>query len=207
MGRMDETTVPEDSEVTDVLTTPEEWRRFLERYDERYMRSEASDQELVDLLDEDQLDLLEEDGRLEQWLGEAPAREEELAAAEERLGVRFPPSLRGFFLASNGWKRVKGWVDLVQPCSEVAWMRDSGAGPDLIQIYGEDPDNDDYVQLFRRSVEVAAGEDLWLLDPTDAGPDGEWAAYLFTPKYGDLQEFSSFSELFHDGYEDMEDDE
>ncbi|MFD3956241.1 MULTISPECIES: SMI1/KNR4 family protein [Streptomyces] len=207
MGRMDETTKPEGSEVTDVLTTPEEWRRFLERYDERYMKSEASDRELVDLLDEDQLDLLEEEGRLEQWLGEAPAREEELAAAEERLGVRFPPSLRGFFLASNGWKRVKGWVDLVQPCGDVAWMRESEAGPDLIQIYGEDPDNDDYVQLFRRSIEVAAGEDLWLLDPTDVGPDGEWAAYLFAPKYGDLQEFSSFSALFHDGYEDMEDDE
>ncbi len=86
---------------------------------------------------------------------------------EERLGVRFPPSLRGFFLASNGWKRVKGWVDLVHPCGDVVWMRDSDAGSDLIRIYGEDPDNDDYVQLFRRCVEVAAGEDFWLLDPTD----------------------------------------
>ena len=26
----------------------------------------------------------------------------------------------------------------------------------------------------------------------------------FAPKYGDLQEFSSFSALFHDGYEDMD---
>ncbi|MFJ9569216.1 SMI1/KNR4 family protein [Streptomyces bacillaris] len=203
MSRMDETTKPEDSEVTDILTTPEEWRRFLEQYDERYMKEEASDRELADLLDEDQWDLLEEEGRLEQWLGEAPAGEQELVVVEERLGVRLPPSLRGFFLASNGWKRVKGWVDLVHPCGDVVWMRDSDAGSDLIRIYGEDPDNDDYVQLFRRCVEVAAGEDFWLLDPTDVGPDGEWAAYLFTPKYGDLEEFSSFSALFHDGYEDM----
>ncbi|MFJ9259579.1 SMI1/KNR4 family protein [Streptomyces bacillaris] len=203
MSRMDETTQPAGSEVTDVLTTPEEWRRFLEQYDERYMKEEASDQELADLLDEGQWDLLEEEGRLEQWLGEAPAGKQELAAAEERLGVRFPSGLRGFFLASNGWKRVKWWVDLVHPCGEVVWMRDSDAGSDLIRIYGEDPDNDDYVQLFRRCVEVAAGEDFWLLDPTDAGPDGEWAAYLFTPKYGDLEEFPSFSALFHDGYEDM----
>ncbi len=61
---MDETTQPEDSEVTDVLTAPEEWRRFLEQYDERYMKEEASDRELADLLDEDQWDLLEEEGRL-----------------------------------------------------------------------------------------------------------------------------------------------
>ncbi|NEE61097.1 SMI1/KNR4 family protein, partial [Streptomyces sp. SID8455] len=65
----------------------------------------------------------------------------------------------------------------------------------VIRIYGEDPANDDYVQLFRRSIEVAGGDDFWLLDPTSAGPDGEWAAYLFAPKYGDLQEFSSFSAL------------
>ncbi|MEU1322797.1 SMI1/KNR4 family protein [Streptomyces microflavus] len=204
MTRMDETTKAADSGVTYALTTPEEWRGFLERYDERYMKNEASDQELADLLDEDEWDLLEEEGRLERWLGEAPFPEDELAAAEERLGVRFPPSLRGFFLASNGWKRVKGWVDLVHPCGEVAWMRDSDAGSGVIRIYGEDPANDDYVQLFRRSIEVAGGEDFWLLDPTSAGPDGEWAAYLFAPKYGDLQEFSSFSALFHDGYEDMD---
>ncbi|MFI8161503.1 SMI1/KNR4 family protein [Streptomyces microflavus] len=204
MTRMDETTKAADSGVTDTLTTPEEWRGFLGRYDERYMKNEASDQELADLLDEDEWDLLEEEGRLEQWLGEAPSSDEELAAAEELLGVRFPPSLRGFFLASNGWKRVKGWVDLVRPCGEVAWMRDSDAGSSVIRIYGEDPANDDYVQLFRRSIEVAGGEDFWLLDPTSAGPDGEWSAYLFAPKYGDLQEFSSFSALFHDGYEDMD---
>ncbi|MFJ7061537.1 SMI1/KNR4 family protein [Streptomyces griseobrunneus] len=199
---MEETAKAEGSGVNDVPTTPEEWRGFLERWDERYMKNEASDQELADLLDDDQWDLLEE-GRLEQWLGEAPSSEEELAAVEERLGVRLPPSLRGFFLASNGWKRVKGWADLVHPCGEVAWMRDSDAGSDLIRIYGENPANDDYVQLFRQCIEVAAGEDLWLLDPTAVGPDGEWTAYLFAPKYGDLQEFSSFSALFHDGYADM----
>ncbi|MCX4654307.1 SMI1/KNR4 family protein [Streptomyces microflavus] len=204
MTRMDETTKAADSGVTDTLTTPEEWRGFLERYDERYMKNEASDQELADLLDEDEWDLLEEEGRLERWLGEAPSPEEELAAAEERLGARFPPSLRGFFLASNGWKRVKGWVDLVRPCGEVTWMRDSDAGSSVMRIYGEEPANDDYVQVFRRCIEVAGGEDFWLLDPTAVGPDGEWTAYLFAPKYGDLQEFSSFSALFHDGYEDMD---
>lgn len=193
-----------ETEATDVLTTSEEWRAYLGRYDERYLKSLASDQELVDLLDESELEVLEEEGRLERWLGEKAASEEAVVAAEGRLGVRFPPSLRGFLQASDGWPRVSGWVDLVYPCGRISWMRDSDAGASLIPLYSEDADHDDIVQLFRRSVEVAGGEDVWLLDPTDVGPDGEWAAYLFTPKYGDLEEFTSFSALFHDGYEDME---
>lgn len=187
-----------------VLTTSQQWRGYLGRYDERYLKNVASDQELVDLLEESELEVLEEEGRLERWLGEEPASQEAVVAAEERLGVRFPPSLRGFLLASNGWPRVSGWVDLVYPCGRISWMRDSDAGASLIPLYGEDADHDDIVQLFRRSVEVAGGEDVWLLDPTDVGPDGEWAAYLFTPKYGELDEFTSFSALFHDGYEDMD---
>ncbi|MFD8378464.1 SMI1/KNR4 family protein [Streptomyces sp. NPDC059679] len=201
---MNNTNAANEAAETAVLTTPQAWREFLGRYDERYMNNHASDQELVDLLEEDELEVLEEEGRLERWLGEEPASEVAVVAAEERLGVRFPPSLRGFLLASDGWTRVSGWVDLVYPCGRIGWMRDSDTGARLIQIYSENADNDDYVQLFRRSVEVAAGEDVWLLDPTDVGPDGEWTACLFTPKYGDVQEFPSFSDLFHDGYEDMD---
>ncbi|MEV0698299.1 hypothetical protein AB0I53_10305 [Saccharopolyspora sp. NPDC050389] len=47
------------------------------------------------------------------------------------------------------------------------------------------------------SLDVAEGEDFWLLDPAEASPEGEWAAYLFEPKYGELAKFASFAELFH----------
>jgi hypothetical protein len=201
---MSETYESDEAAPAPVLTTPEDWRGYLGRYDELYLRSDASDQEIADLLDEDEVAALEEGAGIGRWLGEEPAREETVAAAEQRLQVRFPPSLRAFLLASDGWMRVSGWVDLVYPCARVAWMRDTDAGASLIQLYGEDPDNHDYAALFRRSVQVAGGEDVWLLDPSDTGPDGEWAAYLFTPKYGDLEEFTSFAALFHDGYEDME---
>ncbi|MFE7031435.1 SMI1/KNR4 family protein [Streptomyces sp. NPDC057621] len=193
-----------EAAVTAVLTTPEAWRGYLRRYDELYLRNRASDQELFDLLEEDEVEALDEGGRLERWLGEEPAQDETVAASEGRLGVRFPPSLRGFLLASDGWIRVSGWVDLVYPCARIEWMRDTGAGASLIPLYGEEFDNDEYADLFRRSMEVAAGEDVWLLDPTDIGPDGEWAAYLFTPKYGDLRKFTSFATLFHHGYKAME---
>lgn len=202
-----ETTEPGQNEVAGTPTTPEEWRVFLERYGELYVKVRADEEELVDLLDEDQLEALDQDERVEPWLGEAPAREEALAASEERLGVRFPPGLRGFFLASDGWQHLDGWVDRVHPCDRVVWMRDSEAGGRVIDIYASIPGNEETVELFRRSIEIARGEDFWLLDPTVVGPDGEWAAYEFTPKYGDTTEYPSLSALFHSGYASMEEDE
>ncbi|MGW6027211.1 SMI1/KNR4 family protein [Streptomyces sp. NPDC055099] len=203
---MSETTEPEDNEVAAVLTTPQAWRDFLERYSELYVKVRADEEELDDLLDEDQHEALDQGGHVELWLGEAPAREEALAAAEERLGVRFPPSLRGFFLATDGWKRLDDHVDGVHPCGRVIWMRDSEAGSRVIETYASIPGNEDDVQLFRRSIEISRGEDFWLLDPTDAGPDGEWAAYEFAPKYGDTTKHPGFSALFRSGYENMEED-
>ncbi|GAA3870115.1 SMI1/KNR4 family protein [Streptomyces sedi] len=204
---MSETTTSAENEVAGVPTTPEEWRAFLERYGELYARVRADGDELVDLLDDDQLEVLERGGRVQPWLGETPAREEALAAAEERLGVRFPPGLRGFFQASDGWTRLEGYVDGVHSCGRVVWMRDSEAGGRVIATYDSIPGNEDEVLLFRRCVEIARGEDYWLLDPTDVGPDGEWAAYEFAPKYGDTTEYPSFSALFHSGYASMEEDD
>ncbi|MFF0195374.1 SMI1/KNR4 family protein [Streptomyces anulatus] len=207
MSGMSETTAPEENEVAGVLATPEEWRVFLKRYGELYVKVRADDDELVDLLDDDQLEALDQGERVELWLGEAPAREEALVASEERLGVRFPPSLRGFFLASDGWTHLDAWVDGVHSCGSVVWMRDSEAGGRVTDTYDSITGNEDDVQLFRRSIEIARGEDFWLLDPTDVGPDGEWAAYEFAPKYGNPTRYPSFSALIRSGYESMEEDE
>ncbi len=208
MTGMSETTGPEENEVAAALTTPEEWRAFLERYGELYVKVRAEEEELADLLDDDQLEALDEGERVQPWLGAAPAREEALVTSEERLGVRFPPSLRGFFLASDGWRCLDDeWVDEVHPSGHVVWMRDSEAGKRVTEVYDSIVGNEDDVQLFRRSIEIARGEDFWLLDPTDVGSDGEWAAYEFAPKYGDTTKYPSFSALFHAGYTSMEEDE
>ncbi|MFI1397939.1 SMI1/KNR4 family protein [Streptomyces sp. NPDC020681] len=174
--------------ATPLLTTPQEWRSYPRGYGELYLRT----------ANEYQRASLEREREVTRWMGEDPAAEAAVSAAEYRLGVQFPRSFHTFLLTSDGWSGVGGWVDLVYPCERVSWMRDNDGGGDLIDLYGEDSDQDnDYVQLFRRSLEVASGEDIWLLDPTDTGPNGEWAAYLFEPKYGELEEFASFAELFH----------
>ncbi|WP_218157459.1 SMI1/KNR4 family protein [Saccharopolyspora shandongensis] len=167
-------------ESAPALTTPQEWRGYLREYNELYLRAAEDDE-----LDSGQ-----------NWMGNEPAAEETVLAAEKRLGVRFPPSYRAFLLASDGWNGVGGWIELIWSCERIPWMRDTGGGANLIDLYGEDPD-DEYAVLFRRSLDVAEGEDFWFLDPAEVGPEGEWAAYLFEPKYGELKEFASFAELFH----------
>ncbi|MFD5453912.1 hypothetical protein [Streptomyces olivaceus] len=77
-------------------------------------------------------------------------------------------------------------------------MRDSDDG-----FYDSLPNNEDGVALFRRCIEVGHGEDFWLLDPTDVGPDGEWAEYEFPPGAGVEKKYLNFFELFHNGYKKM----
>ncbi|MEV0083869.1 SMI1/KNR4 family protein [Saccharopolyspora sp. NPDC050642] len=172
-------------ESTPALTTPQEWRDYLREYNELYLRTEGEYQR-VDLGSEQEA---------ARWMGHEPATEEVVLAAERRLGVRFPPSYRAFLLASDGWDGVGGWIELIWSCERIPWMRDTRGGADLIDLYGEDPD-DEYAVLFRRALDVAEGEDFWFLDPDDVGPEGEWAAYLFEPKYGELKKFAGFAELF-----------
>lgn len=204
---MTDTHEPAEKEVAGSPATPQQWRVFLDRYGELYVKLHADDEGLAALLDGDQLEALDQGGRVKAWLGQAPAREEVLAASEERLGIRFPPSLRGFFLTSDGWTRLDGHVDDVHPCDRVVWMRDSEAGARVIETYASIPGNEADVELFRRSIEIGHGEDFWLLDPADVGPDGEWAAYEFTPKYGDTTDYPSFSALFHSALESLEEED
>lgn len=178
-------------------TTPQEWRPFLQKHGDLYLRT----------ANEYTRPRITAEQWRTRWLGRDPAAEEEIAAAERRLGLRFPPTLRGFLLTSDGW-HGGGTVDEVHACAEIDWMRDNGDGPDLIEIYGfgvpEDYEPDDGevvpVQLFERALAVGTGDgEHWLLDPTQAGPDGEWPAYAFASGDGFLEEFTDFAALFRDG--------
>ncbi|WP_280458824.1 SMI1/KNR4 family protein [Nocardia carnea] len=182
------------------LSTPQQWRDFLRDHGALFLRT----------ANEYQRPYLDPEQVATGWMGRAAATENSIAAAERRLGVRFPPTYRSFLLASDGWDGVGGWVSVVWPCAEIYWLRDSESGQDLIEVYTEveqetlekqgvaEPDEEKLSLLFGRALAVAEGEDFWLFDPTETGPNGEWPAYLFTPKYGELEQFGSFSALFHD---------
>ena len=54
----------------------------------------------------------------------APATQAQIAHEEARLGVRLPPSLRSFYLHSNGYGRVGDFIWAVRPVEHIGWMRD-----------------------------------------------------------------------------------
>ena len=54
----------------------------------------------------------------------APASESQIAREEARLGVRLPPSLRSFYLHSNGHGVVGNFIWSVRSVEQVGWLRD-----------------------------------------------------------------------------------
>ena len=164
--------------TTPQLTTPPEWLSYLREYSELGVRAGQY---------------------ARSWMGHQPAAEEAVATAEQRLGVQFPPSYRSFLLTTDGWDDAGCWVDLVYSCADICWLRDTDEGHEFIDIYGAlDVRNDEYVAVFQRALKVTNGEDFWFLDPTENGPDGECAAYLFRSQYGQLERFASFAGLWHE---------
>lgn len=128
-------------------------------------------------------------------LGCAPASEQRLAATEQRLGARLPPSLRGFLMVSNGWDPVPGigWMPAISACEEIDWFRSTHR--EFIDAYleGGDRGPDDF---FLNTLSLARGEDTVLLDTRRVCADGEYEAYVFAVAFGHLDEpCASFSAL------------
>lgn len=161
--------------------TPAQWRLYLSDYDERYL-GDSPERIGPDLSHEDR-----PAGRL----GRAPASEVRLAATERRLGVPLPPSLRGFLMASDGWRPVpgSGWMPSISSCEEIDWLRNThesfvaaylrGAGGGGVR--GAD-------DFYLRALSLARGEDTVLLDTRHVSADGEYAAYAFALAFGHLDE-------------------
>src|SRR5262245_61372653 len=113
------------------------------------------------------------------WQGQAsapdqpsatPATEEQIAREEARLGVRLPPSLRSFYLQSNGYGQVSNFIWSVRSVEQVGWLRD--LVPHLYDIVWEED------EAVARCLVVSGESDAawWLLDPGDIDDRGEWRA-------------------------------
>jgi len=107
-----------------------------------------------------------------EWLPSvfAPATEAQIASEEARLGVRLPPSLRSFYLQSNGHGVATSFIWAVRSVEQIGWLRD--VVPHLYEIYEEeDP-------AIARCLVVSGEADAswWLLDPGEVDARGEWRA-------------------------------
>ncbi|AEW92795.1 putative glucan synthasis protein [Streptantibioticus cattleyicolor NRRL 8057 = DSM 46488] len=165
------------------LRTVEEWRAYLSDYSADIIRV-TQGRELWNVSDEQ---------RAAGWLGYEGASEERLAALEERLGTRLPPSYRAFLGASDGWLRLSSFMWEMRTTDTVAWLTETDAA--LADFYDED---DEEGAVLGRSLLISQEGDAqyWLLDPGDVSDDGEWAAYIWASWYPGLGErHASFAEL------------
>lgn len=166
--------------------TLDEWRDFLTGYSDDYLR----------LADEEELELLDEDQRENRWLGYEAASVAAVDAAEERLGVRLPPSYRHFLLTSDGWRDPDPELYELLKVGEIGWFSESKPG--LLDSWSE-AGLEDVVEQVKQCLLLSEPSDCavyWLLDPTKIGPDGEWTAYEWAPGDGsDPSPYPSFGAL------------
>jgi hypothetical protein len=132
-----------------------------------------------------------EEARQSGWLGFPPADERTIQYHEERLEVAFPPSLRSFYAATNGWRTTGYSIYNVLPVEQVGWVRDRE--PDLYSLgemaetedrdWPKDPDGSrrgayrfEQGTRVKRAIALSSEGDsaTWLADPFAPDSDGEW---------------------------------
>lgn len=176
-------------------STVTEWRKFLSDYSLNFLNS--------DYLRTAELDgraqhMLSESQREAGWLGYAPASEDAIVAAEERLGVRLPPTYRNFLLTSNGWSSI-GEMDLLK-VDEIGWF------PDLVEPWLLEAWSSPEMEFFAEELEIikrcllisndGGGGVYWLLHADSVRENGEWTAYAWWPgSAGELEDNDTFAAL------------
>ncbi|AEW92825.1 MULTISPECIES: SMI1/KNR4 family protein [Streptomycetaceae] len=189
------------------LLTVTEWRQFLGDYSSTflnsgYLREAESEGRAKYMLSRTQ--------RKAGWLGYEPASEEAVLAAEERLGVRLPPTYRNFLLTSNGWKSI-GELDLLT-VDEIGWFPD--LSPQVFEWWSS-PDTEfsaENLEVLKRCLLISndngGSGGNWLLHADGVGEDGEWTAYEWWPgEGGDPEPYDNFSVMAADAVDNFVADE
>ncbi|GAA2480143.1 SMI1/KNR4 family protein [Streptomyces thermolineatus] len=133
-----------------------------------------------------------------------------IAAAEERLGRRLPPSYREFLAVSDGW-HVDQTAGVYQlgGAADIDWFRDPfGMTPLYEENLGDDPREEEVLLagMWRRALRLETDSDMSyaLLDPGDVDEDGEWALYLYKGWGGEWPDrypsFRAYMEAMYRGF-------
>jgi cell wall assembly regulator SMI1 len=152
------------------------------------------------------------------WFGHPPASEEQIAAAETRLGVVLPPSYRQFLAFSNGWRTATRFIYRLWPVEQIEWYgirrrelleaeekwrrQYSIVLPPVSDAeyftYGRGQDSAAYrPEYVPRCLEISdVGNDaVVLLNPQVRTPDGEWEAWFMASWLPGANRYRSFWEL------------
>src|SRR5688500_671018 len=68
------------------------------------------------------------DAQTSRWVGYPPATDDEIGAAEQRLGCMLPPSYKTFLKITNGWPFVSDSVRRLLPIQSVRMLNESQPG-------------------------------------------------------------------------------
>ncbi|MGW0832063.1 SMI1/KNR4 family protein [Streptomyces prunicolor] len=156
-------------------STAFDWWTFLLRWSEEWADS---------LPDDEARGEADEAARRTRRLGFPPASAERIAAMEERLGRRMPPSYREFLEVSDGWRHAGGFVTLLAGTEDARWhTNESGLADEFEEYLDEDssPEERRQADLWRRALQLDVESDVTyiLMDPEDVDEDGEWAVYTW----------------------------
>ncbi|MER5202547.1 SMI1/KNR4 family protein [Streptomyces sp. NPDC002825] len=171
-----------------------DWHEFLRRWQEEWVPPADAD----------------DDEAAVPPLGAPGADESVIAAAEERLGRRLPPSYREFLAVSDGWyvEQTAG-VYRLGGAADIGWFGDLyGMTPLYEEGLGEDPREEDVLLagMWRRALRIETESDMShaLLDPGDSDQDGEWALYVYKGWSGELPDrypsFRAYMEAMYRGF-------
>ncbi|MFD5855545.1 SMI1/KNR4 family protein [Streptomyces chartreusis] len=155
-------------------TTAFDWRSFLLRWSGEW----------ADSLPDDEARGEDEAAWQARWLGFPPASEARIAAMEERLGRRMPPSYREFLKVTDGWRHAGGFVWLLAGTEGARWHDNESGLADLFEEHLDEdagPEERREADLWRRGLQLDGESDIThvLMDPDDVDEDGEWAVYTW----------------------------
>ncbi|MGX1564223.1 SMI1/KNR4 family protein [Streptomyces sp. NPDC055506] len=174
-----------------------DWRPFLVRWSEEWADA---------LRPDDSRGEPDEEARRAGWLGFAPAPNARIAALEERLGLRLPPSYRAFLQVTDGWRHAGQFVWRLAGTEDIRRHEDaSGLAGWLQEELVEDstPEEVLLAGMGKRALQLDVESDATyvLMDPGDVGEDGEWAVYEYATWSGEYPQrhasFRAFMEAMH----------
>jgi len=143
-------------------------------------------------------------------LGVAGATEDQIQAAEARLGVKLPPSYSEFLKATNGLRQPYSYVAACGgdfwPASDLDWFAARNA--EWIEAYEGVDDawgktgRPRFVEELQGTLELSHGGDaaIYLLNPRVTGSDGEWETWFFATWSPEVERFRSFEQMMRNRY-------
>lgn len=154
----------------------------------------------------------------EGWLGEPGATEAEIASAEQRIGVRLPPSYRAFLAETNGFDHIGPFIYRLYSAAEIEWFR--VRNPDWIEAYqiGDDISAEEHLAHPEDSVrfrtaylssclQISEEGDsaVVLMNPEVVNEDGEWETWFFANWAPGARRYPSFSAYVESELESIKD--